>query len=128
MKTVRFEPGDGTRYNVLLHLLSLRERFAYGGLGDGPAYLFGMNGSDQHVRVFPFQQGAGYLDLSYYTEKMSPRGDVPLYTLAAGLIVLGYLTGRSVGGFSDRLKEQIDREWNDDWRDQLAPLLDRSWQ
>ena len=123
MNIIRFEPGDGTSYYVIYYKLSVGEQREIGG---GADMLFGFGAhSDQPYRCFPFLSrgggGVGYMDFSYYAEKM---GNQSLFTVTVGLVVFGKLTGREIGGFPRRRPyyDDVIASWRSDWEAQLAPL------
>ena len=121
MNIIRFEPGDGTSYYVIYYKLSAEEQRE---IGYGADILFGFGArSDQPYRCFPFSSRGGYMDFSYYAERMG--NDQSLFTVMAGLVIFGKLTGREIGGFPRQRPDgyaDIIAAWRSDWEAQLAPL------
>ena len=120
---VRFEPGDATSYQVMFRFLTADEAGAVGGFSaaDTPVlFAFGARGAREwRAHVF---QSDGFLHAGYYQTKM---GEDQPWTAIAGLIVLGYLSGREIGGSpeDDHRKAEVLGAWRGDWQYELLPLV-----
>ena len=123
MRIVKFEPGDGTAYMVLFHRLTAEERHEIGGLSEGAVWFGFGTASLYDFPSHPFQ-GHGYLDISYYLEKMS-KDQKRTYTHVVGHRVLCMLTRRESlqPSLDTAMMDQFER-WEPNWPDQLAPLMD----
>lgn len=127
MKIIKFEPGDGTSYQVLYHPCTPEEQALLGGR---VLYGFGLRG--KAITSYAFNPG-GVLMPSYYCEKLDPQGSETAWTIVAGMLVYCALTDTELGirtadwrdgeaTDGERCYAGILHEWDANWMDQLTSL------